>query len=185
MAGAILWSSPSQAQGFCYLVNSEGEVVNLDDLCASDNDAQPVQSQTEASGVGEAATETQEGTSSGNRSYTITGPGVVPGSSATPASSAADQPGAADESAETTPESTTDPAGVDGAATEAEAGTEPRPEENRLDIPVREIETPQIPTPQTQPPRVTTPEAQDPTVDTTDTTDGTDRTVVPTEDADD
>ncbi|PSR19449.1 hypothetical protein C8255_02260 [filamentous cyanobacterium CCP3] len=183
VAGALLWSNPSQAQGYCYLVNDEGQVVNLDDLCQSNDAPQAGQSQSATSGVGEAATETQAGTSPGSRSYTITGPAVVPGSGTTPASSAADQPGttgappqitpgATDRSVETTPEAATDPA--DANDTAPEAGTEPRTEENRLDIPVREIETPRIPTPQTQPPRVTTPEAQDPTTDTptVDTTDG-------------
>ncbi|MBE9156175.1 hypothetical protein IQ265_04925 [Nodosilinea sp. LEGE 06152] len=168
IAGALLWSSPSQAQGYCYLVNSEGEVVNLDDLCQSNSTPQPVQSQTGTSGVGEAVTETQDGTSPRVRNYTITGPAAVPGSSTTPAGSPTGQPGAANTSPEATPGTapgaasgaTTDPADVD------DVNTEPRVEENRLDIPVREIEAPRIPTPQTQPPRVTSPEAQDPTVDT-------------------
>ncbi|MBE9113382.1 hypothetical protein IQ273_28805 [Nodosilinea sp. LEGE 07298] len=200
-AAALLWSSPSSAQGYCYLVNSDGQVVNLDDLCQSNNDSQSVQPQPAASGVGEAATEAQGGTSSGVRSYTITGPAAVPGSSADPAGSAVDQPGTAERLPgaipgtterlpEATPGTTTTPTDVNDATTETgtEAGTEPRTEENRLDIPVREIETPQIPTPQIQPPRVTTPEAQDPTIDTTDTPNrrvngtvirGTDRIVVP------
>ncbi|PSN77817.1 hypothetical protein C8B47_20055, partial [filamentous cyanobacterium CCP4] len=125
MAGALLWSSPGQAQGYCYLVNSDGQVVNLDDLCQSNDAPQAGQSQPATSGVGEAATETQEGTSPGSRSYTITGPAVVPGSSTAPASSAADQPGATGASPGTTPgatdrspenntpEAATDPAGVD------------------------------------------------------------------------
>ncbi|MGB3311649.1 MAG: hypothetical protein WBG32_17220 [Nodosilinea sp.] len=174
MAGALLWSSPSRAQSYCYMVDADGQVINLNDLCESESDAQLVQPQPEAPGMGEAAVEPQEGASR-VRSYTLTGPAAIPGST-TPTGSPTGQPGAAEESPgatpestdelpEATPEATTDPADSMDAN---DTGTEPRIEENRLDIPVREIETPQIPTPQTQPPQITTPEAQDSTDDTTD-----------------
>jgi hypothetical protein len=36
MLGAAAWPSASSAQGYCYLVDATGQVVNLDDLCQSD-----------------------------------------------------------------------------------------------------------------------------------------------------
>ncbi|MGB3200287.1 MAG: hypothetical protein WBA99_05260 [Nodosilinea sp.] len=182
MAGALLWSSPGHAQGYCYLINSDGQVINLNDLCLDDSDSQPVQTQPETFGVGEAAVEIQEGALPRVRSYTLTGPASVPGSGTDPASVSPVQPGDTEEVLNANPDTSTNPEEVNDAT------TGPRTEDNRLDIPVRDIETPQIPTPQTEIPQVTTPEVQDTTVNTTETLNrpangtvirGTNRMVVP------
>lgn len=184
MASALLWSSPSYGQGYCYLINADGQVINLNDLCLDDSDSQSGQTQPEVSGVGEAAVETQDGASPRVRSYILTGPASVPGSDTNPASVSPDQPGVTNDALDAVPDASTDPGDANDAT------TEPRTETDRLDIPVREIETPQIPTPQTAIPDVTTPEAQDTTVDTIETPNrpangmvirGTNRVIVPPE----
>lgn len=128
IAGIVLWSGASHAQGYCYLVGSDGEVINLDDLCQSES----TPPQPEASSVGEAAAESQPDTPPRTRSYIFTGPADVPSSGEASVSSPEAMPGDANDTAP------------------AENAT---PAENRLDIPVREIPTPQIPTPQTQSPQ--------------------------------
>lgn len=168
MAGALMWPSVSHAQGFCYLINSEGEVVNLDDLC-QDRNAPETSPTPEA---GDASTETQ-GTSSSSevRNTTIispagTSPAVTSGSpdSSTDPNQAnpnADNSEASPTGAESpeNPASETTPAETTPDDSDDAVDTGP---ENRLDIPVREIETPEIP-------QIQTPQRLDSTGDDTDT----------------
>ncbi|HSM82879.1 MAG TPA: hypothetical protein VLS96_14405, partial [Nodosilinea sp.] len=85
VAAALLGVSPAQAQGFCYMVGPEGEVVNLDALCAESNSPAPAAPQAapptpEDSAVGEAAAESQGEPSEVTR-VRIVGPAVTPDSS--------------------------------------------------------------------------------------------------------
>lgn len=140
MVGALLWPSVGLAQGFCYLIDAEGRVVNLDDLCLSDDqpEALPAPDASDASAEPQDSSSTSE-----TRSYTITSPAAVPGSNAAPAQpspdpDAPDSPEPAAESPEAPP----------AEATPAEP-TDSTGQDDRLDIPVREIDPPEIPAVQT------------------------------------
>ncbi|MEA5448674.1 hypothetical protein VB780_08865 [Leptolyngbya sp. CCNP1308] len=153
IAGALMWPSVSQAQGFCYLINAEGRVVNLDDLCLSDDESETLP----APNASDASTEPQDSSStSETRNYTITSPAAVPGSSATPAQPNADP--ADPDSPEPTEEFPEEPS---SEATPAEP-SDSTDQNDRLDIPVREIETPEIP-------EIQTPRQSDSTDSDTDT----------------
>ncbi|WP_156119918.1 hypothetical protein [Leptolyngbya sp. KIOST-1] len=79
VAGALLWPSISHAQGFCYMVNARGEVINLDGLCQSNNVSDPAQPQGQAAGPEGALIEPQQLSLPEVRSFTLTGPPSVPG----------------------------------------------------------------------------------------------------------
>ena len=141
IAGALLWSTPSQAQGFCYMVDPDGTVTNLDSLCQGNDTPTPSEPQAETTGAGEV----QQSPSPNIRSFTITGPPSVPGSSQDPAVVAP-----------TTPQPTGTDAGLDSTMpqpTETDAGVAPAGaavdvdiEENATGVatPVREVEVPAI-----------------------------------------
>ncbi|MBD2234812.1 hypothetical protein [Phormidium tenue] len=188
VAGALMWPGVSHAQGFCYLINSEGEVVNLDDMCQDSND--PETSPTpEASNTSDES----QGTSSSSevRSTTITSPA---GTSSTGASPAVTSPTRTNpdetpnsnedtnpanpnnentnQAAPNTGDSGDSPATTESPQAPASENTSDTPDdgndatdtgpENRLDIPVREIETPDIPV-------IQTPQRLDSTENDTDT----------------
>jgi len=130
VAGALLWPSASQAQGFCYMVDSAGRVINLDGLCESGGASARVQPQIQPQGqfpgAEGALIEPQQSSSPEVRSFTLTGPPSVPGSSQTPA-------GTAPATAGTTPATTgttTTPAGrpiTPAGTTTTPAGTTTTP----------------------------------------------------------
>ncbi|MBW4462719.1 MAG: hypothetical protein KME47_21150 [Nodosilinea sp. WJT8-NPBG4] len=191
VAGALMWPGVSHAQGFCYLINSEGEVVNLDDMC-QENDAPETSPTPEAS---DASAEPQ-GTSSSSevRNTTVISPTGTSPAATSPGgggASPAGTPGIGEEPGQVDP--TTDdveaaPAGAESPSTQNSETTSDTPDdatergnrnteledrnadpgnrntesENRLDIPVREIETPEIP-------EVQTPQRLDSTGDDADT----------------
>lgn len=173
MAGALMWPGVSHAQGFCYLINSEGEVVNLDDIC-QDRDTPETAPAPEA---GEADTE-QQGTSSSSevRSTTTTSPvRTSPAVTSPTEASPAQTSGSGEEPTQVDPntaDSEAAPAGTESPQAPASENTSDTPDdgndatdtgpENRLDIPVREIETPEIP-------EIQTPQRLDSTGDDTDT----------------
>jgi hypothetical protein len=176
-----MWPGISHAQGFCYLINSEGEVVNLDDICQDRNTPENPQSPEATDPAAQ-----QQGTSSSSevRSTTITSPtgtspAVTSGSNGEPAEANpnASDPNTTDPNAtdsERSPNAAESPQNTD-AETPSETPDSPSetpPDdaddpvdtgpENRLDIPVREIETPEIP-------QIQTPQRLDSTGDDTDT----------------
>lgn len=226
VAGALMWPGISHAQGFCYLINSEGEVVNLDDMCQDSNDPE---ASSPATGASDASAE-QQGTSSSSEviNTTTTSPAGTDSTGANPAgtnpagtdstgttpagtspagtnstgtspavsparTNPAVAPGSNENTNRTDPNNegtnqanpNTDdaeaaPAGAESPRTPTsettsdtpddatERGTRNTEPENRLDIPVREIETPEIP-------QIQTPQRLDSTGDDIDTSeDGTD-----------
>jgi hypothetical protein len=92
VAGVLLGSTPSQAQSFCYWIDTDGQLINLNNLCQSNvvpapaaptqptgADNLPIQVETPAPGVNQ---------------ITIFGPPAVPGSTVqTPTPEVSPQPG--------------------------------------------------------------------------------------------
>ncbi|MBE9138892.1 hypothetical protein IQ254_17120 [Nodosilinea sp. LEGE 07088] len=147
LAGALLWPSPTLAQGFCYMVNAEGEVVNLDALCESDSSPPPAAPPAADPEVGEALVETQESETPRVRSYTIIGPVVGPESDEAEATT--DSPAAA-EDPETSGEPEANPAppelSAPGSAVEADPATpdDSVDERNRSGLPGGEASTTEV-----------------------------------------
>jgi hypothetical protein len=75
IAGALLWPTPSRAQGFCYMVDADGTVTNLDSLCQGNNTPNPIEPQADTAGAA------QQSSSQNVRNFTIVGPPSIPGSS--------------------------------------------------------------------------------------------------------
>lgn len=133
IVGTLLWSTVTQAQGFCYLVDSEGQVVNLDTLCENDREPVPEQPQEAVdSDIGDALVETQASPTPEVRSYTIIGPVVGPESDA-PAGEAAPD-------AQTTAADPTEPASPSDSMDESNRSGLPGSEASTTEI--RVLQTP-------------------------------------------
>lgn len=141
--GALLWPTVSQAQGFCYMVDADGQVTNLDDLCESGGAAQELPPQGEATSVDSP----QPAAAPQGSSFTIsvptgTDPSEAPG--ATPSDSA-DAEFTGDEPMGE------QPTGNESMGEET-VGEEPAGRQERPGIPVEGITTPTIEVPQIQTP---------------------------------
>ncbi|WP_275334043.1 hypothetical protein [Nodosilinea sp. PGN35] len=159
VAGALLWPSASQAQGFCYMVDAAGRVINLDSLCASGGAAETpqlqAQPQGQVPGAEGALIEPQQLSVPEVRSFTLTGPPAVPGSSQAPAGTAPATTGTTPTPAGTTPATT----GTTPSAAETPASPAGTAAPGRQTV-VPGIEVPQIEVPQPpviQPPVIQTP----------------------------
>lgn len=78
----LLLPSATQAQGFCYMVDTEGQVINLDDLCQGEDRPSAVPSpDTSPTTDSDLIEPQQESASPEVRSYTIIGTPTAPESS--------------------------------------------------------------------------------------------------------
>ena len=68
VASLLAWQAPGSAQGLCYLVDSSGQVVNLEHLCQGSSAPESTPSQPAA------VPESNANSSPGTRSYTVVGP---------------------------------------------------------------------------------------------------------------
>jgi hypothetical protein len=151
LIGILAWPIATPAQGFCYMVNARGEVVNLDDLCGSDSApsapapdgaaaARPT-SPTRFTVVGPLNSATDSSTDNSTDSPTDSTPDSAPDGAMDNATGDASSP-------------VTPPSGAEADAPATDQPSAAPAPSDRLaipqrDIPVPQIEVPEIPRPVT------------------------------------
>lgn len=153
--GALLWPTVSQAQGFCYMVDANGRVTNLDDLCGSSRDAQVPSSQGATTSQSEitGAESAQPSATPPVRGFTIIGSPT----DSDPSEAAVENPNNSVDPESTGNEPTgNEPVGNEPRGNEPigedPAVVEPAGRQSRPGIPVEEITIPGIEVPQIQAP---------------------------------
>ena len=155
VVGVLLWPTVSQAQGFCYIVDADGRVTNLDDLCASGgaSELMPPQSETPQSETPQSETpgadSAQPGAAPQVRGFTI----IVTPTDADPSEAAAETLSDSVDAEAPGNESMGEEEPTGNEAMDGEpASEEPAGRQSRPGIPVEEITIPDIEVPQIQTP---------------------------------